>query len=87
MARRNRAAATVENGTQLPVLPRVRIPPIKLASVRDIRGEMRIVYREARSGRLGSLEATRLVVMLRSIVSAFEIETLQERLSALEEQQ
>lgn len=59
-------------------------PRINLASSEDVRREMAKVYRESRSGRLATSEATKLVYMLTQILKAHEQYVLEKRLLALE---
>jgi hypothetical protein len=59
-------------------------PRINLATAEDIRREMGRVYREARSGKLPTSEATKLTYILTQILRATEVYLLEQRLSALE---
>ena len=59
-------------------------PRINLATAEDIRREMGRVYREARSGKLPTSEATKLTYILTQILRATEIYLMEQRLSALE---
>ena len=60
------------------------LPRINLASSEDVRREMAKVYRESRSGKLATSEATRLVYILTQILKAHEIYVLEKKLIALE---
>ena len=59
-------------------------PRINLATAEDIRREMGRVYREARSGKLPTSEATKLTYILTQILRATEVYLMEQRLSALE---
>lgn len=59
-------------------------PRINLASSEDVRREMAKVYRESRSGKLATSEATKLVYMLTQILKAHELYVLEKRLLSLE---
>jgi len=59
-------------------------PRINLSTAEDVRREMGRVYREARSKKLPTNEATRLTYILTQILRATEVYLLEQRLSALE---
>ena len=69
-------------GPKLVRLPTRRGP--ELASLTDVRKEMSKVYREARSGKLRSDEASRFTFMLASIGKVLEVCELERRLEHLE---
>jgi hypothetical protein len=84
-----RPLVTIDGQTGNPGTPPrlVRVSPVKLDGMRSIRDEMGRVYREARSGKIETQDATRLVFMLdklREMTVAIEIE---ERLTKLEVQE
>ena len=85
-----RTNATIDGKTGKPeTAPRlVRVPPIKLNGLRSIRDEMGRIYREARSGKIETQDATRLMFMLdklREMAMAIEIEERLTRLEAKED--
>ena len=59
-------------------------PRINLSTAEDVRREMGRVYREARSKKLPTNEATRLTYILTQMLRATEVYLLEQRLSALE---
>lgn len=59
-------------------------PRINLSTAEDVRREMGRVYREARSRKLPTNEATKLTYILTQILRATELFLLEERLSKLE---
>jgi len=58
--------------------------PIDLADLRSVRRELCRVYRDARSGRLGTADASRLTFMLHTIGRLLESELFEARLRDLE---
>ncbi|HMW17743.1 MAG TPA: hypothetical protein PK981_04015 [Accumulibacter sp.] len=84
-----RPRVTIDGKTGKPETPPrlVRVRPVKLDGMRSIRDEMARVYREARSGKIETQDATRLVFMLdklREMTVAIEFE---ERITKLEVQE
>lgn len=69
------------------VLRAIPTPQLKLATIEDCRREMARVYRDARTGKAETADASRLVYMLTSIAKMIEVGQLEERLNALEEKQ
>jgi hypothetical protein len=59
-------------------------PRINLSTAEDIRREMGRVYREARSKKLATNDATKLTYILTQMLKAVEIYLLEERLTTLE---
>lgn len=59
-------------------------PRINLSTTEDIRREMGRVYREARSRKIATNEATKLVYMLTQLLKATELYLLEKRLVELE---
>lgn len=57
---------------------------IRLANIKDVRGEIAKVYREARAGLMPTQEATRLVYMLISLGNMIRDSELEERVVKLE---
>ena len=84
----NTPSVTLEHGdgnTDPAPLQIVRVPPVKLDTLRHVRDEVARVYRECRCGRLPTAEGTRLVFMLgqlRDLILAMDIETRITRLEA-----
>ena len=72
--------ATID-GASLHVLP---TPSIKLATIEDCRREMARVYRDARTAKTDTADASRLVYMLCSIAKMIELGQLEERITKLE---
>ncbi len=60
----------------------IRIGP--LVNSGDVKTEIGRVYRQARRGQLDTSEATRLVYMLRVLLTAIETTDIESRLEALE---
>jgi hypothetical protein len=60
-------------GLEGQVLMAIPTPQIKLATIDDCRREMARVYRDARTARADTADASRLVYMLTSIAKMFEI--------------
>ena len=58
----------------------------RLRSVGDVLTEMGRVYREARRKQLSTVDASRLMMMLREIRQVMETENLEQRIEKLEEQ-
>lgn len=67
--------------TELTNIPTSRL---NLATSEDVRREMSRVYREARSLKLATQEATRLTYILTQILKAHELCTIENKLTALE---
>lgn len=67
------------------VLTVIPTPQLKLATIEDCRREMARVYRDARSAKTDTADASRLVYMLTSIAKMIEIGQLERRLIALED--
>jgi hypothetical protein len=59
-------------------------PRINLSTSEDIRREMAKVYRETRCNKLLPSNGTKLVFMLMSILKAYEISKMEQRLTDLE---
>lgn len=60
------------------------LPRIRLGTIRDCRREMAKLYTEARSGKLQTADAGRLVWMLQAIVGVIRDSELEKRIAALE---
>ncbi|MCC8995966.1 MAG: hypothetical protein LM517_02660 [Nitrosomonas sp.] len=69
------------------VLQALPTPQIRLATIEDCRREMARVYRDARTLRIDSQDASRFVYMLTQIAKMHEINDLVKRLEALENKQ
>lgn len=72
---------TNQMGADLEHLP---TPRINLSTTEDVRREMGKVYREARSRKIATNEATKLVYMLTQLLKATELYLLEKRLVELE---
>jgi predicted nucleic acid-binding protein len=59
-------------------------PRINLATSEDIRREMAKVYRETRCNKILPTNATKLVFILMSIMKAYEVSEMEQRLTDLE---
>jgi len=59
-------------------------PRINLATSQDIRREMAKVYRETRCNKILPTNATKLVFILMSILKAYEVSEMEQRLTDLE---
>ena len=59
-------------------------PRINLATSEDIRREMAKVYRETRCNKILPTNGTKLVFMLMSILKAYEVSEMEQRLTDLE---
>ena len=79
--REEKTPLTIDNSTGK---PDPTPPKIKLSSVEDVRREMATIYREARTGRLDISEAGRLAYILTGIGKLIEVESIEKRLTALE---
>ena len=71
----------VHEGQVLKAMP---TPQLKLATIEDCRREMARVYRDTRSAKTETADASRLVYMLTSIAKMIESGQLEQRLIALE---
>ena len=59
-------------------------PRINLSTSEDIRREMAKVYRETRCNKIMPSNGTKLVFMLMSILKAYEVSEMEQRLTDLE---
>jgi hypothetical protein len=59
-------------------------PRINLSTSEDIRREMAKVYRETRCNKMMPSNGTKLVFMLMSILKAYEVSEMEQRLTDLE---
>jgi len=81
---------TIKKSTKLPGSHEARgfmmipTPPIKLASIEEIRREMARVYRDARTATTDTAVASRLVYILTSIAKMIEMGQLEKRMTELE---
>jgi hypothetical protein len=70
------------------VLHPAPLPPpqkrVRLGTIREIRGELAKVYREARSGKIDTATATRLAYLLDLMSRMIERSELEERVAVLE---
>ena len=87
MSRQNGPLASPDAGGEIVDMapPRSRVPPIRLATLRDLRDELGRVYRQARAGQIPPAHATRyayILAQLRDMILAIDLEA---RLTALEE--
>ena len=60
------------------------LPRINLSTSEDIRREMAKVYRETRCNKILPSNGTKLVFMLMSILKAYEVSEMEQRLTDLE---
>lgn len=60
------------------------IPRINLSTSEDIRREMAKVYRETRCNKIMPSNGTKLVFMLMSILKAYEVSEMEQRITDLE---
>ena len=67
------------------VLSAAPTPQIKLATIEDCRREIARVYRDARTAKIDTSEASRLVYMLSQIGKLIETGQLEQRLIELEQ--
>ena len=81
MAKKATNQTVVHEGQLLRAIP---TPQIKLATIDDCRREMAKVYRDAKTGKTETADASRLVYMLTSIAKMIEVGQLEERLTQLE---
>lgn len=82
----NPAENSAISGEVLDPAPPGRRAPVRLDTADAIRLEMARVYRDARSRKLDSQEASRLVYMLGEIRKAYETTVIERRLKSLEEE-
>jgi len=75
--------AVIHEGQLLQALP---TPQIKLATIDDCRREMARVYRDARTARIDSQDASRFVYILSQIGKLIELSDIEKRLEILEDQ-
>ncbi len=59
-------------------------PRINLSTSEDIRREMAKVYRETRCNKILPSNGTKLIFMLMSILKAYEVSVMEERITELE---
>ena len=83
--RPNRPPATIDGATGNTVsTPRVRVRPIPLATLADVRAELGRVYRESRAGRIAPADLTRFAYTLRQIGDLISLTELENRIAQLE---
>lgn len=80
------AESRAVSGEVLDPAPPGRRAPVRLDTADAIRLEMARVYRDARSRKLDSQEASRLVYMLGELRKVFETTVIECRLKSLEEE-
>ena len=73
----------IHEGQLLQALP---TPQLKLATIEDCRREMARVYRDARTARIDSQDASRFVYILSQIGKLIELSDIEKRLEILESQ-
>lgn len=66
------------------VLQALPTPQIKLATIEDCRREMARVYRDARTNRIDSQDASRFVYILSQIGKLIELTDIEKRIDLLE---
>lgn len=74
-----REPATIE---VLPTPPR-----INLSSIEHVRRELARVYRDARTGKIETQDATRFAYILDRLLKVFELTEIERRIAALEDNQ
>ncbi len=79
---RTKHAAVDATGTTLVQLPTPHKVPLQ--SLEDVRREAARVYREARTGRIETADASRLSFMLQGIAKMIESATIERRIERLE---
>jgi hypothetical protein len=67
-----------------PLPPRRRSSRVRLGSVGDTRREMGKLYREMRSGVMDTAKGCKLAFVLQSLGKLIEVETIEQRITALE---
>ena len=82
MQKKETKQPVIYEGQVLSALP---APQIKLATIEDCRREMARVYRDARTAKIDTSEASRLVYMLSQIGKLIETGQLEQRLIELEQ--
>lgn len=80
------AASRAVTGEVINPAPPARRAPVRLDTADSIRLEMARVYRDARSRKLDSQEASRLVYMLGELRKCHETTVIERRLKSLEEE-
>lgn len=81
MQKKESKQPVIYEGQILPALP---TPQIKLATIEDCRREMARVYRDARTARIDTSEASRFVYILSQIGKLIELSDIEKRLELLE---
>ncbi len=70
--------------TPSPLPPKKRASRVRLGSIGDVRREMGKLYREMRGGQLDTAKGCKLAFVLQSVGRLVEVETIEQRLDALE---
>lgn len=70
----------------IPAKP-AREPRMRLGSIREVRRELVKVYTMAKSGKIATQDASRLVFMLQALSGMIRDSELEQRIEALEKQQ
>jgi len=74
----------VKSGELINPTPRAPVAKIDLHTLDDVRREMGKLYREARSGRIDTRDATRLAYILGEMLKLFAVRELEARVKVLE---
>lgn len=83
MSKKETNSTVIIEGQVLQALP---TPQIKLATIEDCRREMARVYRDARTARIDTQDASRFVYILSQIGKLIELSDIEKRLEILEKQ-
>lgn len=83
---RNRQLANPEGKREKGVsaTPSRRTPPIKLATLQNVRDELGRLYREARTGKVATQDATRLAFIIGQLRELIRDMDIERRIAALE---
>ena len=84
MCGNRRTDTVVKAGELINPTPRAPVAKIDLHTLDDVRREMGKLYREARSGRIDTRDATRLAYILGELVKVFAVRELEARVKVLE---
>ncbi len=81
----NKNSGKAIDGEVIPASPTpCKSTRLRLGNIKDVRREMATIYKEARTGKIPTQEATRLVYILISLGNMIKDTELEERLTTLE---
>jgi len=86
MSGTERPERTMKSGELIDPTPRAVAAKIDLQTLDDVRREMGKLYREARTGKIDTRDATRLAYILGEMVKLFAVREIETRVKALEAQ-